>query len=106
MSVDLRVRPLGFRSRHARKAARSLVGKLLAEELPTSTKLEAVVAELKQMRARRHDSKAVIFSQYTRMLDLLTIRLSEDKIAVALHDDAARGHVARQAARRCETRRS
>jgi DNA repair protein RAD16 len=83
LSVDLRVRPLGFRSRHARKAARSLVGKLLAEELPTSTKLEAVVAELKQMRARRHDSKAVIFSQYTRMLDLLTIRLSEDKIAVA-----------------------
>ena len=82
LSVDLRLQPAGFRSRKKR-AGKSLLGKISAADLPTSTKLEAVAAEIRAMMARSNGSKAVIFSQYTRMLDLLTIRLSGDGVKVA-----------------------
>jgi hypothetical protein len=82
LSVDMRPQSAGFRSRKKR-AGKSLLGKIGAHELPTSTKLEAVAAEIRAMMARGNGSKAVIFSQYTRMLDLLTIRLSGDGVGVA-----------------------
>ncbi len=82
LSVDMRPQPAGFRSRKKR-AGKSLLGKIGAHELPTSTKLEAVAAEIRAMMTRGNGSKAVIFSQYTRMLDLLTIRLSGDGVGVA-----------------------
>jgi DNA repair protein RAD16 len=78
----MRPQPAGFRSRKKR-AGKSLLGKIGAHELPTSTKLEAVAAEIRAMMTRGNGSKAVIFSQYTRMLDLLTIRLSGDGVGVA-----------------------
>ena len=83
LSVDLRAKPSGFRVRNRGVGARkSLLGKISAQQLPTSTKLEAVADEVRKMMAL-NSSKAVIFSQYTRMLDLVTIRLSADDVGVA-----------------------
>jgi len=91
LSVDMRARPSGFeRGKRNRggvggvgRRNRSLLRQFEGRSLPTSTKLEAVAAEVKKMMSSNNMSKAVIFSQYTRMLDLVTLRLSGDGIGVS-----------------------
>ncbi len=90
LSVDMRARPSGFeRGKRNRgiggvgRRKRSLLRQFEGKSLPTSTKLEAVAAEVKKMMSSNNMSKVVIFSQYTRMLDLVTLRLSGDGIGVS-----------------------
>lgn len=54
-----------------------------AETLPTSSKVEAVIDEVQKMRKGDGMSKAVIFSQFTRMLDLLSLRLGQSGVRAA-----------------------
>ena len=56
----------------------SILRRINLQEFTTSTKIEALVQELIQMRKLRPGSKALVFSQFTSMLDLIRWRLHSD----------------------------
>eukprot|EP00536_Pseudo-nitzschia_multiseries_P003648 jgi/Psemu1/186386/e_gw1.57.141.1 len=59
-------------------ATGSILRRINLAEFSTSTKLEALVQELYAMRRERSGSKALVFSQFTSMLDLCRWRLDSD----------------------------
>ena len=59
-------------------ASGSILRRVNLAEFATSTKLEALVQELVQMRRERPGSKALVFSQFVNMLDLVRWRLHSD----------------------------
>ena len=59
-------------------ASGSILRRINLAEFTTSTKLEALVQELVQMRKERPGSKALVFSQFVNMLDLVRWRLHSD----------------------------
>ena len=56
----------------------SILRRINLAEFTTSTKVEALVQELVQMRQYRPGSKALVFSQFVNMLDLVRWRLHSD----------------------------
>jgi DNA repair protein RAD16 len=56
----------------------SILRRINLAEFATSTKVEALVQELVQMRQKRPGSKALVFSQFVNMLDLIRWRLHSD----------------------------
>jgi DNA repair protein RAD16 len=59
-------------------ASGSILRRINLAEYSTSTKVEALVQELVQMRQERPGSKALVFSQFVNMLDLIRWRLHSD----------------------------
>ena len=59
-------------------ASGSILRRINLAEFSTSTKLESLVEELYAMRRERQGSKALVFSQFTSMLDLCRWRLVSD----------------------------
>mmetsp|Transcript_38500 Transcript_38500/g.57707 ORF Transcript_38500/g.57707 Transcript_38500/m.57707 type:complete len:734 (-) Transcript_38500:784-2985(-) len=59
-------------------ASGSILKRLNLVEFATSTKIEALVEELVQMRQKSPGSKAIVFSQFVNMLDLIRWRLHSD----------------------------
>eukprot|EP00940_MAST-03C_sp_MAST-3C-sp2_P001866 g1866.t1 len=60
---------------------KTILQRLNMKEWVSSTKIEAVCAELKAMKK---GEKAIVFSQYTRMLDLVTWRLKRAGLKVCV----------------------
>ena len=56
----------------------SILRRINLAEFATSTKIEALVQELIEMRKQRPGSKALVFSQFVNMLDLIRWRLHSD----------------------------
>lgn len=56
----------------------SILRRINLAEYATSTKIEALVEELVQMRETSPGSKAIVFSQFVNMLDLIRWRLHSD----------------------------
>ena len=56
----------------------SILRRLNLAEFATSTKIEVLVQELVDMRRQRPGSKALVFSQFVNMLDLVRWRLHSD----------------------------
>lgn len=56
----------------------SILRRINLAEFATSTKIEALVQELVEMRKARPGSKALVFSQFVNMLDLIRWRLHSD----------------------------
>jgi DNA repair protein RAD16 len=56
----------------------SILRRINLVEFATSTKIEALVQELVAMRTARPGSKAIVFSQFVNMLDLIRWRLHTD----------------------------
>ena len=56
----------------------SILRRLNLAEFATSTKIEVLVQELIEMRQQRPGSKALVFSQFVNMLDLVRWRLHSD----------------------------
>lgn len=59
-------------------ASGSILRRIDLAEFSTSTKVESLVQELVQMRQERQGSKALVFSQFVNMLDLVRWRLHSD----------------------------
>lgn len=59
-------------------ATGSILRRINLAEFATSTKIEVLVQELTEMRKKRPGSKALVFSQFTSMLDLVRWRLHSD----------------------------
>jgi len=59
-------------------ASGSILRRIDLAQFSTSTKLESLVEELYAMRRERQGSKALVFSQFTSMLDLCRWRLVSD----------------------------
>lgn len=56
----------------------SILRRINLAEFATSTKIEVLVQELIEMRSQRPGSKALVFSQFVNMLDLVRWRLHSD----------------------------
>jgi len=56
----------------------SILRRINLAEFATSTKIEALTEELVQMRQTSPGSKAIVFSQFVNMLDLIRWRLHSD----------------------------
>lgn len=56
----------------------SILRRINLAEFATSTKIEVLVQELIEMRKKRPGSKALVFSQFVNMLDLVRWRLHSD----------------------------
>ena len=56
----------------------SILRRINLADFATSTKIDALVQELVQMRQQRPGSKALVFSQFVNMLDLIRWRLHSD----------------------------
>jgi len=59
-------------------ATGSILRQLSLVDFATSSKIEALVEELYKMRAKSPGSKAIVFSQFVNMLDLIRWRLHSD----------------------------
>jgi len=59
-------------------ATGSILRRINLAEFATSTKIEVLVQELVEMRQKRPGSKALVFSQFVNMLDLVRWRLHSD----------------------------
>lgn len=65
-------------------ATGSILRRINLAEFATSTKIEVLIQELLQMRKQRPGSKALVFSQFVNMLDLVRWRLHSDPLLVNL----------------------
>lgn len=65
-------------------ATGSILRRINLAEFATSTKIEVLIQELIEMRKRRPGSKALVFSQFVNMLDLVRWRLHSDPLLVNL----------------------
>lgn len=65
-------------------ATGSILRRINLAEFATSTKIEVLVQELIEMRKKRPGSKALVFSQFVNMLDLVRWRLHSDPCLVDL----------------------
>ncbi|CAE8583227.1 unnamed protein product, partial [Polarella glacialis] len=61
----------------------SIMKGIKTSEFKTSTKIEALVQEIQQMQARDPTSKALVFSQFVRFLDLIEWRLKREGVSAA-----------------------
>ncbi|CAK9117569.1 unnamed protein product [Durusdinium trenchii] len=57
--------------------------KIKTSEFQSSTKIEALVQEIKKMESTDATSKALVFSQFTRFLELIEWRLKREGISAA-----------------------
>jgi len=61
-------------------ATGSILRRINLAEFATSTKIEVLIQELIEMRKKRPGSKALVFSQFVNMLDLVRWRLHSDPL--------------------------
>jgi len=57
--------------------------RIKASEFKTSTKIEALLDEIRRMTAADSSSKALVFSQFTRFLELIEWRLKREGVSCA-----------------------
>ena len=66
-------------------ATGSILRRINLAEFATSTQIEVLIQELIAMRQKRPGSKALVFSQFVNMLDLVRWRLHSDPLLVNLN---------------------
>jgi len=67
----------------AAKPPRSIMQRIKTSEFKTSTKIEALMQEINQMRRADTRSKALVFSQFVNFLDLIEWRLKREGVSSA-----------------------
>lgn len=76
LSVDLTARPDATAPRRPR-ARKGILHRIDLSQFQTSTKIEALREEIAAMKARDPSAKAIVYSQFTSMLDLMYYRLMQ-----------------------------
>ena len=66
-------------SRVAGSKKGSIINRISLADFQSSTKIEAIREELERMMQRDPSGKAIVFSQFTSMLDLIAFRLQQVK---------------------------
>jgi len=61
----------------------SIMQRIKTSEFQTSTKIEALLQEITQMQRNDGQSKALVFSQFTRFLELIEWRLKKEGVSCA-----------------------
>ncbi|CEM04117.1 unnamed protein product [Vitrella brassicaformis CCMP3155] len=67
----------GANTSSSSNSKRGIMSRIDVNEFKSSTKIEALVQELEAMDKRDPEAKAIVFSQYTAMLDLIEWRLKK-----------------------------
>ncbi|KAI9179485.1 DNA repair protein rad16 [Blastocladiella emersonii ATCC 22665] len=75
IDLDAEAAEVTAKARTSRAAANSIVGKLDMANWRSSTKIEALVEELTNLRRQDHTIKSIVFSQFVSFLDLIHWRL-------------------------------
>lgn len=65
-------------------ARQGILGRLNLESWRSSTKIEALVEELSNLRLQDASTKSIVFSQFVNFLDLIAFRLQRAGFAVSL----------------------
>jgi DNA repair protein RAD16 len=66
-----------------RRSRQGIMQRIKAAEFQSSTKIEALLQEIKAMESRDGRSKALVFSQFVNMLDLIEWRLKSEGVSCA-----------------------
>eukprot|EP00929_Paragymnodinium_shiwhaense_P110400 TRINITY_DN7739_c0_g2_i1.p1 TRINITY_DN7739_c0_g2~~TRINITY_DN7739_c0_g2_i1.p1 ORF type:complete len:1202 (+),score=339.40 TRINITY_DN7739_c0_g2_i1:57-3662(+) len=66
------------------KAHKSIMSQIKSSEFKSSTKIEALYQEVRKMLIADKTSKAIVFSQFTRFLELIDFRLKREGITTAM----------------------
>jgi len=64
-------------------ASRSIMSRIKVSEFQTSTKIEALLQEIRKMTAADSTSKALVFSQFVSFLELIEYRLKREGVSCA-----------------------
>ncbi|EIW62201.1 uncharacterized protein TRAVEDRAFT_144646 [Trametes versicolor FP-101664 SS1] len=75
LTIDLEAPALEFEE--TAKARQGILGRLDLDKWRSSTKIEALVEELSNLRAQDATTKSIVFSQFVNFLDLIAFRLQK-----------------------------
>ena len=77
MTIDLEGAALELEQNATRTARQGILGRLDLDSWRSSTKIEALVEELSNLRLQDSSTKSLVFSQFVNFLDLIAFRLQK-----------------------------
>ncbi len=83
MTIDLEAPALELGEEQA-QARQGILGRLNIDTWRSSTKIEALVEELSNLRMQDSTTKSLVFSQFVNFLDLIAFRLQKAGFTVRL----------------------
>lgn len=83
MTIDLEGPPLELES-SLPAARQGIIGRLNLDTWRSSSKIEALVEELSNLRAQDATTKSIVFSQFVNFLDLIAFRLQKAGFQVGI----------------------
>ena len=71
-------------------ARQGILGRLDLESWRSSTKIEALIEELSNLRLKDSTTKSIVFSQFVNFLDLIAFRLQKAGFNVGIRSSSSR----------------
>jgi len=81
LTIDLEAPPLELDG-NSTGARQGILGRLNLDTWRSSTKIEALVEELTNLRLQGSTTKSIVFSQFVNFLDLIAYRLQKEGFRV------------------------
>jgi DNA repair protein RAD16 len=81
LTIDLEAPALELEA-NVPSARQGILGRLNLETWRSSSKIEALVEELSNLRLQDHTTKSIVFSQFVNFLDLIAFRLQKAGFSV------------------------
>ena len=83
MTIDLDAPPLESTAEAAAGVRQGILGRLDLDKWRSSSKIEALVEELSNLRNKDATTKSIVFSQFVNFLDLIAFRLQRAGFVVS-----------------------
>ncbi|EIW82150.1 hypothetical protein CONPUDRAFT_122767 [Coniophora puteana RWD-64-598 SS2] len=77
LTIDLEAPALELDAEVQTSTRQGILGRLDLDKWRSSTKIEALVEELSNLRLQDHTTKSIVFSQFVNFLDLISFRLQK-----------------------------
>jgi len=84
LTIDLEA-PALESDENARTTRQGMLGRLDLGAWRSSTKIEALIEELSNLRAKDATTKSIVFSQFVNFLDLIAYRLQRTGFSVSIY---------------------
>lgn len=82
LTIDLEAPALEFEE--SVKPRQGILGRLDLDKWRSSTKIEALIEELSNIRRQDSTTKSIVFSQFVNFLDLINYRLQKAGFSVSI----------------------
>lgn len=83
LTIDLEAPSLELDGEGTKKARQGILGRLDVDNWRSSSKIEALVEELDNLRRKDATTKSLVFSQFVNFLDLIAFRLQRAGFTVS-----------------------